>query len=268
MTDTAVQIDNLRNGIVAPPQPSTMTGAGDTVMLMRMLERAASDPAIDLDRMERLFGMLKEIEQRRSEMSYAAAMASAQAKIVPVVRNQRNTHTHSNYADLAAIVEVAMPIINGIGFAVSASQIAPLPGHFGLLLEVAHSGGCTKRYEYQVPLDKAGSQGKINKTDTQAYGSSFTYARRYAICGVFNIATKDDKDGNAQKAPTAFISDEQRKELDSLLEVAGVEISDVLAFHKIDTLAAMPERDFGKAKHMLSERIKKNADAAKKGAQS
>lgn len=254
-------------GTIEPPiNPVAIQGA-DATVLMAMLQRAASDPAIDLDRMERLFGMLQQIEARRAESAFAAAMAAAQAKIVPVAKNKTNSQTHSKYADLAAIVEAVMPIINGMGFAISGSECEAKDDlHFGLKLDVCHSGGCTKSYVFQVPLDGAGFKGTANKTATHAYGSSFSYARRYGICGVFNIATKDD-DGNAQKGPpedNATISEAELAQLSALMASAGVTAMDVLEFHKLDSLTDMPKREFKRAMFLLSKRVKENK--AKSGA--
>lgn len=268
MTDTA-QPNGALTGVIQPPiNPVAVQGA-DVTVLMAMLQRAASDPGIDLDRMERLFNMLQQIEARRAESAYAAAMAAAQAKIVPVTKNRPNTQTHSRYADLAAITEACMPIINSMGFAISGSECQPKSdGYFGLRLDVSHSGGCTKTYEFQVPLDGAGFKGTANKTATHAYGSSFSYARRYGICGVFNIATKDD-DGNAQSRPAEdneIIGEAELKELSTLMEMAGIDPDQILEFHKLDSMTDMPKREFKRAKYMLNQRIKTNkaASATKK----
>ncbi len=47
-----------------------------------------------------------------------------------------------------------------------------------------------------MPLDSAGSGGKVNKTPIQASGSTQSYARRYLVCQIFNVTTADDNDGN------------------------------------------------------------------------
>ena len=265
MSEVSTHTNGAMTGTLqAPSTPMAASGA-DTAVLMAMLQKAASDPAIDLDRMERLFSMMERNEARKSEAAFAAAMAAAQAKIVPVAKNKTNTQTHSKYADLAAIVEACMPIINGMGFAISGSECpAKDDFHFGLRLDVCHSGGCTKSYEFQVPLDGAGFKGTANKTATHAYGSSFSYARRYGICGVFNIATKDN-DGNMQKAAPqdqGTISESELAELTKLMATAGVTPLDVLEFHKLDSLTDMPKGEFKRAKFMLTQRIKENKKSA------
>lgn len=259
MSEVATHANGVLTGTVQPPQ------AADTAVLMAMLQKAASDPAIDLDRMERLFSMMERNEARKSEAAFAAAMAAAQAKIVPVAKNKTNNQTHSKYADLAAIVEACMPIINGMGFAISGSECPARDDfHFGLRLDVCHSGGCTKSYEFQVPLDGAGFKGTANKTATHAYGSSFSYARRYGICGVFNIATKDN-DGNTQKVSTedaSTIGEPELAELTKLMATAKVDAGQVVEYLKIDALTDMSKRDFGRIRFMLNKRIKENKNPA------
>jgi len=240
------------NEIAKQEQAPAPEPASESSSLISMIERAARDPNVDIDKMERLFQMHERVEARRSEAAYNAAMSEAQADLIPVVRNQTNKHTNSKYADLAAIADAAMPIIHKHGFGLSFSEAASdIPNHLGISCEVTHSAGYSKRYFYNIPLDAAGSQGKVNKTQTQAYGSTFTYGRRYATCGVFNIAIKD-KDGNSTE--TKLITDEQAEELSKLISAASADIDAVLAFHKIESLGDMPARDFAKSRSVLLAR--------------
>lgn len=175
--------------------------------MVSMIERVAMDPNVPIERLERMMDLKdrhdtnqREEEHREAKRAYNSAMAKAQAHMPTVAKSKQNTHTRSTYADLSDIEEQAMPIAYSHGFSVSFN-----PGgkddKDNLLVNwsVMHENGHTEEGQAAFPLDAAGSQGKTNKTGIQAMGSTMTYARRYLICNLFNIATDDDNDGNGQQ---------------------------------------------------------------------
>lgn len=191
------------NAVAVTMQPVRLPSQADVekVAFLSLIERAARDPSVDIAKMERLFEMQERAERRLAETAFNAAMAAAQAELEPVGRQSRNSHTNSSYADLATIAEQAQPIVSRHGFGLSFGTIqATLPDHIRMVCDVTHSAGHTKRYESEIPYDLAGSQGKVNKTKVQAFGSTTTYGRRYMMMLIFNIATADN-DGNAPRAP-------------------------------------------------------------------
>lgn len=177
--------------------------------MVSMIERIAMDPDVPIERLERMMDLKdrhdanqREDQRREAERAFNCAMAKAQAAMPTVAKSKKNDHTRSTYADLSDIEEQAMPIAYKHGFSVSFN-----PGgkddNGNLLVNwtVMHEDGHTKEGQAGFPLDAAGAQGKTNKTGIQAMGSTMTYARRYLICNLFNIATDDDTDGNGSVTP-------------------------------------------------------------------
>jgi hypothetical protein len=185
--------------------------SGNAGSLIQAISRAAADPRTDMDKMERLFVMHQKIMAQQAETAFNAAMAKAQAKIETVVRNRKNTHISSTYADLAAINKVITPLYTEEGLSVSfdsARQIigpdgTPVPppteGLRRTVAIVSHAAGHSRLHYIDLPPDDAGAQGKVNKTQVQAAGSTNSYARRYLVCMIFNVTTEDDADGNDTK---------------------------------------------------------------------
>jgi hypothetical protein len=95
-----------------------------------------------------------------------------------------------------------VPIYSAEGLAVSydtetKSESDPImSGDIRIVAHVSHAGGHTRRYHIDLPLDDVGSGGKVNKTKIQARGSTNEYGRRYLARMIFNLATRDDTDGN------------------------------------------------------------------------
>lgn len=250
--------------------------AEDTTRLVRpedapmvaMIERIVMDPSIPIDRLERMLEMKERMEDRAREdekwharKAYMAAMAACQKELPVVTKTKKNDHTKSRYADLAAIEEQAMPIIHSHGFGVS-FQPAGYNDKGELLIKwkVAHSQGHEESDIAGIPVDGAGSQGKVNKTGTQAFGSTATYGRRYLLCMLFNISTGDDRDGNN------FPDDEQEKispeQVKTILQLLEETSSDIEKFCEIGKIAAVPDmlaREYDTALYLLNQKKAKMA---------
>lgn len=177
--------------------------------MVSMIERIAMDPDVPIERLERMMDIkdrhdasIRDERKREAERAFNSAMAKAQAAMPTVAKSKKNDHTRSTYADLSDIEEQAMPVAYRHGFSVSFNP-GGVDERGNLLVNwtVMHEDGHTKAGQAGFPLDGAGAQGKTNKTGIQAMGSTMTYARRYLICNLFNIATDDDTDGNGQSAP-------------------------------------------------------------------
>ena len=215
--------------VAAPPSCFTPKPA-DT--LLAVIERAAHDPALDLDKFERLLAAAERVrlaEREREQAdaaaaarrAYYAAMAAVQAGLTQVVRNCVNSHTSSRYADLGAVIAMVQPVYAAHGFAVSYGQMpSAIPGCLNVVCDVMHVGGHSERWMLDVPLDSAGSKGGANKTGVQAIGSTVTYARRYLTLMIFNVSTGDDDDGSG---------DRKREEKTALSEAQLSELLDLMA---------------------------------------
>lgn len=165
--------------------------------LLQAITQAASNPAVDIEKMERLFAMHQTMVRQEAETAFNAAMARAQAQMVAVVRDRANDFTKSTYATLTAINDAIVPIYTAEGFSISFdSGDCPVAGHIRTIAKVSHAAGYTREHHNDMPLDTAGSGGKVNKTAIQASGSTQSYARRYLVCQIFNVTTTDDNDGN------------------------------------------------------------------------
>lgn len=242
--------DDGRNG-----RGAGAVAVSEGAAIIQMIERAARDPSVDLDKMERLFAMHERVQNRRAEEQFNAAMAAAQAEIAPVARNKKNEHSGAKYADLFAIADKALPIAHHHGFGLSFSEFkSEQPNCLGVACKVSHAGGHSERYEFNVPLDRAGSQGKVNKTETQAYGSTFTYGRRYATCGVFNIAITDD-DGGSKSAVDD--RDAALAALRVLVSKAGADEGKICNHFSVESFDDLTARQISEASAGLSARLRK-----------
>lgn len=191
-----------------PALPAAQPPQGGS--LIQALATAAADPRCDMDKMERLFVMHKQLIAMDAEKAFNDAMARAQHNMVPVITNRDNTHTSSRYANLAAIAKAIRPLYTGEGLSLSFDsnrQVLnadgkpidpPRQGWFRTVGIVSHSAGYSRLHHIDLPSDDVGVKGTTNKTPIQGVVSMTTYGRRVLECMVFNVSTEDD-DGNAPK---------------------------------------------------------------------
>lgn len=173
--------------------------AAQPTSLLQAITNAATNPAMDIEKVERLFAMHQKIVAQQAEQAFNDALARAQRNIVPVVNNARNTHTSSSYAKLDAINKQIVPLYTAEGLSLSFDTAeSSIQGFLRIEGTLSHSGGHSRKYHIDLPPDDAGAKGNVNKTVVQATGSTNSYGRRYLALMIFNVSTMDDTDGNAK----------------------------------------------------------------------
>lgn len=212
-------------------QTSSNSNASESTMMIQMIQRAAADPAVDVDKMERLMQMHERFVDRQASAAFNAAMVQAQKRIRPVVRMSFNTQTNSGYAKLEDIDKQISPVYTEEGFSLSfGTADSPLAGHLRVVCDVMHEQGHTKQYHMDLPLDSAGIAGKVNKTGVHAHGSTNSYARRYLTMNIFNVVmVNEDNDGNAEPKPDPLITSSQAAQLSALLKKCSQTAQDKFA---------------------------------------
>lgn len=201
--------------------------------IMQAVINAASDPSIDIDRVDRLLTIRNQIMAQEAEKAYATAMSCTQANIGPIFKNKKNDHTGSSYANLAAINAVLIPIYTAQGFSLSFSnRSSDNEGHIVVMCDVMHCDGHTNHYEYDLPYDGVGTRGNTTKTAIHASSSSVSYGQRYLTNMIFNIATFDD-DGNAAgraQQQIVGITADTVEQIQEGMDITGKSLEDCLQY--------------------------------------
>jgi hypothetical protein len=207
------------------------------VSLLDVISRAAGDPNVDAEKMEKLWHLHERISARQAEIAFNTAMNACQAEIPAVFRNKINEEKSSRYADLEQLDKVSRPIYTKHGFALSfGTADCPLPGHARQTCLVSHIGGYSRLYQADIPLDLTGPKGNPNKTGVQGFGSSMSYGQRYLTKLIFNIAlTNEDNDGEGG-GDNDTINEEQIANIKALLTELGKDEKKFLKWAKVDSL--------------------------------
>lgn len=175
-------------------------------VLASFIERAARDPAFDVPKFGELLRMQREVEHDQARKAFNRAMASAQAEMLPVVRDAKNSHLNNRYAKLETIDAAIRPIYTRWGFSVRyGSAPSPHEGWLRITCTVAHDDGYFEENYLDAPVSLTGSQGgRMAVTPVQAIGSTVTYLRRYLLGMVWNtVLADDDDDGEGTRRAAA-----------------------------------------------------------------
>lgn len=204
--------------------------------MMGMIERAARDSAVDIDKLERLFALQERMLAQNRKTAYNAAMAVVQAKIKPVYRDAMNKITNSPYATLEAVSDAITPIYTAEGFSLSFdTDDCPIAGHIRIMCEVMHSAGHSATKHFDLALDDVGLKGNANKTPIQASGSTISYGRRYLKLMVFDVVlTNEDNDGNRTEET---IGPGQLAAIEQLIAEVKADVPKLCRMLKVETLS-------------------------------
>lgn len=227
----------------------------ETNAIIQVIERAATNPAVDIDKMERLLQMQERILAKRAESDFAQSMMLAQAEMRQVAADANNPQTRSKYASYSAIDKALRPIYTRHGFALSFDTGESAPETVRVLCYVSHRGGHTRTHSIVMPADGKGAKGGDVMTKTHATGAAMQYGMRYLIKLIFNVAVGDDDDGNGAK-PVARITESQAADLKALIEEVGANEMGLLRFFKITKLSDLSVQAHPEAIRMLEMKRK------------
>jgi len=213
--------------------------------IIQVIEKVATNPDVDVDKMEKLLQMQERILDRNAETAFAAAMTKVQNELPTVLQNVSNQQTRSKYSNHEIISKTIKPFYTKEGFSLTFSEgESTKENYIRINAIIRHSQGHKESHHLDLPLDSAGIKGQVNKTPTHATGSTYSYGRRYLTCMIFDVATGDDVDGNQ---PMPRISEDQLQEIIELIATKGADKAQFLKYLKLDSLEQLPAASFDAA---------------------
>lgn len=161
----------------------------ESAAIFQIIERAARDPNVDIDKMQRLMDMHDKVRADRAKTSYAAAFAEMQPHLPEIPENGQG-HGTITYALWEDINDLVKPVLAAHGFGISFRT-----GRDGQNITVTavltHREGHCEETTMLLPLDTSGSKNAV-----QAVGSSTSYGKRYTAAALLNLTSRgEDDDG-------------------------------------------------------------------------
>lgn len=228
----------------------TETPASESTAIVLMIERAASNPDVDVDKMERLLAMQERVFERRAKAEYTAALAALQPTL-PVIHERGSIKdkagkVQSTYAKWEDVNECIRPILSAHGFSLSFRSGRDEANRLTVTGVLSHAGGHSEEATLALPVDDSGS-----KNNVQGVGSSLSYGKRYTTFLLLNITTSGDDDDGKRAGDGGAIDQEQVGKLQELIESTGADKGRFLQFIGAPSLSEIPAKDFTKAMQSL-----------------
>lgn len=240
----------MSNAVAKKTEQIPAEPVSETTAIIQMIERAARDETINIDKMRELLDMRKQIMTEAAEQKFNDAMALAQSEMKATAADASNTQTSSKYASYFALDKGVRPIYTKHGFALSFDTETVVENSIRLICHVS-CNGFTRHYHIDLAADGKGAKGGDVMTKTHAIGSAISYGQRYLLKMIFNLAVGDDDDGNAAGAGDT-ISPEQVTELQDMLVKTGAPKDKFLKYMKAKTIIEIPEKKFEDAKAAIN----------------
>lgn len=257
--------DSGRGSAVAPVRAGvgSVTATGESSALISLIERAARDPSVDIDKMERLFQMHAAVEQRHAKAAYLRALADMQPEL-PVVNKrgeisrkarddsgEKKAAKPTKYAKWEDVVEAISPILAKHGFSISfrIKQDARVE----VTAVLGHRDGHSEQTSMQLGIDDSGAKNNI-----QGWGSSVSYGKRYTAFALLNIVARgEDDDGKAAGDPPAMDKTNSLAALNALVQQTKADVAWLCGHYSVETLDDLTAKQIADATAGLMARKRK-----------
>jgi hypothetical protein len=196
---------------IAVQQPANLL---DAIML------AASNPAVDVNKLQQLFSIHKEMVERDAKAQYVQALAEFKANPPAILKAKAVSfgNTHYKHATLDMVSRAIADRLADVGITHRWNLEQSEAGRVRVTCILTHRAGHSEQASLEGPPDSSGSKNAI-----QGVGSAVTYLQRYTLLAVTGLSTQDmdDHDGRAPAGAVETITQEQADELQTLIEANG-----------------------------------------------
>lgn len=221
--------------------------------LIAVIERAATNPDVDIDKMERLLQMHERIVERDAKAAYAAALARM-APELPVIAERggikdRAGNIQSRYALWEDINDAIKPVLSAHGFALS-FRTGREEGQITVTGVLSHEAGHAEETTITLPHDSSGSKNAV-----QAVGSSTSYGKRYTAGLLLNLTSRGEDDDGKAAGDAGTITDDQADEIRRLIDATGAKVGPFLEYIGAPSVADIPAGKFEAAKSALIKKM-------------
>lgn len=190
--------------------------------LLEVIARAARDPSVDIDKLERLIAMRERVEAQQAKIAFTQAKLAMRPYLPVIDMRGRIVIRDKNdpdkiiqetaFARFEDIHAAVMPVLTEYGFDLSFKNGLSPDGKVRVTTILDHTAGHSEDTYFDLPHDSSGSKNAV-----QAVGSSTSYAKRYGVLSILNIRVAGEDDDGATAVPSQTITVKQYDELQKLI---------------------------------------------------
>lgn len=257
----------------ASDKPLTVHPVNDANSFLAFIARAASDPAVDVNKMERLYEMAEKMEARQAEIAFNESMAAMSLELPRVKKNgaveyavdksnksgpKEQAFKFATYEDIDRAIR---PILSKHGFTISYTTEPRTSDGGGCVVvgTLRHVRGHKQSASISLALDNSGG-----KNNLQAMASTTSYGQRYTLKMLINLVFEgEDTDGNLPQP----ITTEQAAAFDLRLRaISDKALPNFLKWAKVELLTDIQAKNYDKMAKAITNMETEAAAAKAKGA--
>lgn len=166
-------------------------------IVMRVLERAVTQPEFDLERIDRLLDIKERWEALNAKKAFAAAKVEFKKTPPQIFKNKHvgfgtTQYEHATHDEVTTKISAALAL-HGFTHSWSVTQA---DNKITVTCTLLHVGGHAESVELSSVNDGSGGKNSI-----QAIASANTYLQRYTLLAVTGLSTSDMPDDDGKAAP-------------------------------------------------------------------
>ncbi|MGF7158129.1 ERF family protein [Bartonella heixiaziensis] len=210
----------------------------EQTVMERILNKALEND-VGIDRLQRLLDLRDQEIKRQNYQKFVRDLSAMQTECQDIEKNSTNTHTNSKYATLDQYIDAVKDALATYNFALFSRIKSQTATNVTIEITLSHPSGNQISTEGTFPIDSTGGKNSI-----QSVGSTLTYARRYLLGMLLNVASKeDDTDGQTQAKEddtnNQKVSSKQIKQIEELIKQTESDKNKLLSYAKVEKLTDM-----------------------------
>lgn len=253
-TDPPSQAELVPAGQATAIQAPAGAQPSDPILLM--IANAARDPAVDIEKFERLMALRERAGQADARRSFYAALAKAKGEFGPILKTRqvdyphkdgggRTSYRYEEFADVGAVVD---PVLSkhGLSYRHKSSQEG---AKIKVTCLLSHEDGYSEENSLEGVEDKSGM-----KNPNQAIASTVTYLQRYTLKEALGIGAGRDDDAAAGEPEDAVIEPDDVIYVEQLIRDTESNLAIFLETIGAPSIAEMRMTQFKRAIALLNEK--------------
>lgn len=194
------------------PKQELVLPADSSAAILTIIGRAASDPACDMDKMERLLQMKRDLDAETAKKAFTEALHGFQSECPQIHRGNWivvKGEKRSRFAAYEDMMKTVQPVMQKWGFSATFDTATNAQGRIcSVTCTLSHIGGHSVQSNFPVMPDESGSKNSI-----QAIGSALSYGKRYSLGAVLGLVFTDEDDDGRETSAAAEAREEIAVEL-------------------------------------------------------
>jgi hypothetical protein len=248
-----------------PKSTAASAGAPSDPILV-MIANAARDPAVDIEKFERLMSLRERVSLADARRSFYAALARAKGEFGPILKTRVVDYEHKSgdgrtnykYEELADVGAVVDPVLSkhGLSYRHKSSQEGP---KIKVTCILSHEDGYSEENSLEGVEDKSGQ-----KNPNQAIASTVTYLQRYTLKEALGIGAGRDDDA-AGEPEDPIIDVDELVEIETLIRDTESDLAKFLETIEAPSIAEMRMSQYKRAVGLLNRKKRNMASGATVG---